>query len=105
MSHPKIRNIRWLDEDLPNLIAVQVTLVDNSIAKLDIPGLEPPETFSEMRIDLAKLSAISDWYPKGSDEPSEVECFLDVEGVEKFVANVSVEEATQAWIYYHRFKK
>lgn len=105
MSHPKIRNIRWLDPELPNLVAVAVTLIDRKIEELDIPGLETPETPSETRIDLAKLSAVSPWYPKGSEEPSKIECFLDIDGVEKFVANVSIEEITEAWIYYHRCKK
>jgi hypothetical protein len=105
MSHPKIRNIRWLDPELPNLVVVAVTLIDKKIEDLDIPGMQTPETPSEVRIDLAKLSAVSPWYPKGSDEPSEKECFLDIDGVEKFVADVSIEEITEAWIYYHRCKK
>lgn len=105
MSHPKIRNIRWLDDELSNLVAVKVTLIDRTIANMDIPGMEVPETPSEIRIDLGKLAGVSPWYPKGSDEPSETECFLDIEGIEKFVADVSIEEITEAWIYYHRFKK
>lgn len=101
---PKIKGLRWLCEDFPDLVAIDVTLVNRSIEELDIPGLKSPETSSEMRIDISKLAAINEWYPKGSDEPSETECSVEIEGVNSFVADMTVKDLTEAWIFYKRFK-
>jgi hypothetical protein len=105
MSHPKLKGIRWLDDELPDLIAIKITLVNKSIQDLDIPGMEIPETYAEMKVDLSKLAAVSPWYPKGSDDPAENACLVDIEGVANFVADTSEKDIIQAWIYYKRCKK
>lgn len=105
MSHPKVKGIRWLDEELPDLIAVSITLVNRSIQELDIPGMDIPETPSELVIDLSKLAGVGPWYPKGSDDPSEIECSIDVEGMVSFVGNVSMKDMLQVWLYYKRVKQ
>lgn len=101
---PKIKGIEWLCEDFPDLIAVDVTLVNRTIQEMDIPGMEPPETESKMYIDLSLLAGLNPWYPKGSEEPSQTECAVDVNGISNFVANVKLEDFIQAWIFCKRFK-
>jgi len=101
---PKIKGLRWLYEDCPDLVALSVTLVNRSIQELDIPGMSIPETPGEIRCDLSKLAAIHAWYPKGSDEPSTTACSVDIEGVDGFIADITVNDLTEAWIFYKRFK-
>lgn len=105
MSHPKIKGIRWLDEEIPDLIAVSVTLVNRTIQELDIPGMVIPETPSELFIDLNKLAGVGPWYPKGSDDPSETECSIDVEGMISFVGNVNIKDMLEVWIYFKKCKQ
>lgn len=101
---PKIKGLRWLCEDFPDLVAISVTLVNRSIQALDIPGMIIPETPGEVISDLSKLSAIHEWYPKGSDDPSLISCSVDIEGVDNFIADVTVKDMLEAWIFYKRFK-
>lgn len=100
---PKLDGIRWLSEDFPDLVALKVILVNRSLQEMDIPGMALPETESEMMIDLSKLAGVSPWYPKGSDEPSDIECSVDVEGVSNFVANVRLKDLITAWNFYKTF--
>lgn len=101
---PKIPGIEWLCEDFPDLIAVDVTLVNRSRQEMDIPGMDLGEVPSKMYIDLTMLAGLNPWYPKGSDDPSETECSVDVNGISNFVANVKLEDFIQAWIFCKRFK-
>lgn len=102
MSHPKIKGITWLDEELPDLVAIDITLVSKKYEEM---GIESPETPSKMYADLSKLAGVSEWYPKDSEVPSQKECFLDFEGLERFVANISVKNALAAWMYFKNCKK
>ena len=104
MSFPKIEGLRWLAEDFPDLVAIKITLVNRKLQDLDIPGMAIPETDGEMHVDLSKLAAVHHWYPKGEDEPSKGECSVDIEGVNGFIADISVENLIEAWIFYKRFK-
>ena len=101
---PKIKGIEWLCEDFPDLIAVDVTLVNRRVQEMDIPGMDPEETESKMYLDLTLLAGLNPWYPKGSDEPSETECSVDVNGISNFVANVKLEDFIEAWKFCKRFK-
>lgn len=103
-TFPKIKGIRWLSEDFPDLVAIDVMLVDKSLENLDIAGFEAPQIKSEIKVDLSKLAAVSYWYPRGQDEPSETECSVDVEGVNGFVANVPVKNLVEAWLFCKKFK-
>jgi hypothetical protein len=101
---PKIKGIKWMSEDFPDIITVDVNLVNRAMQEMDIPGVELPETPSVMYIDLSLLAGLNPWYPKGSEEPSETECSVDVNGISNFVANVKLEHMLEAWIFYKRFK-
>lgn len=105
MSHPKIKGIKWMDEEIPDLIAVPISLVNRELQEADIPGLKLEEIPDNTIIDLSKLAALNHWYPKGSDDPSENHCLIDVEGVEKFLVDLPREKMLQAWIYYKRHKR
>jgi hypothetical protein len=85
-------------------VTVDVTLVNRSMQELDIPGMDIPETPSLMYIDLTKLSGINPWYPKGSEEPSQTECSVDVNGVSNFVADIKLEDLLEAWLFCKKFK-
>lgn len=101
---PKLKGIKWMCEDFPDVIAVDVTLVNRKMQEMDIPGMAIPETSSVMYIDLSKLAALNPWYPAGSDDPSETECSIDVEGVTNFIGDVNIEDMMKAWLFYKRFK-
>lgn len=100
---PKIKGLRWLCEDFPDLVAVEVSLIDKVIQAMDIPGMEVPEIKSEMNIDLSKIAAVSVWYSEGAELPSETECRVDIDGVASFIADMTVKDLTEAWIFYKYF--
>jgi len=100
---PKIKGLRWLCEDFPDLVSIDITLIDRKLKDLDIPGMSVSETPGDMIVDLSKLSAIHHWYPEGSDEPSVKECSVDFEGVNGFIADITIKDLTEAWIFYKRF--
>lgn len=101
---PKIKGIKWMSEDFPDIVGVNVTLVNRSMQEMDIPGMALPETPSVMYIDLSLLAGLNPWYPKGADEPSETECSVDVNGCANFIADVKLEDMIEAWIFCKRFK-
>jgi len=103
MSFPKIKGLRWIADDFPDLVAIEVTLINRSLNDLGIEGLELPETYAEILVDLSKLAAVSPFYPKGEDEPSPIECSIDIDGVDNFVGNMSVRGLLEAWVFYKRF--
>jgi hypothetical protein len=100
---PKIKGLRWLCEDFPDLVAIEVTLVDRTLRDLEIEGMAIPEQPGFMYIDLSKLAGVHDWYPKGSDEPSQKCCTVEVDGVDSFIGDISVKDLIEAWIFYKRF--
>lgn len=101
---PKIKGLRWLSEDFPDLVAIDVTLEDRKIRDLGIEGMEIPQTSGIMYVDLSKLAGVHDWYPKDHDNPSETECSVDFDGINNFIADMSTKDLIEAWIFYKRFK-
>ena len=102
---PKIKGLRWVNDDFPDLVALEVTLVDRSLQEMAIEGMALPEQPGVVYIDLSKLASVTPWYPKGSDDPSPIACAVEVEGVDRFIANISVKDLLEAWIFYKRFKR
>lgn len=102
-TFPKIKNLRWLSKDNPDLIQVVVMLEDKSQRNLGIPGFEPEEMESIYTLDLSKLAGVHPYYPVGSDNPSETECFVDFEGVNTFVVSVSEKDMIKAWLAYKNY--
>lgn len=103
---PKIKGLRWLCEDFPDLVAVDVTLVDNALKSLEIDGMKIPEMPGKMYLDLSRLAGVRYWYPKDSDEPDEPDdkaCYVDIDGMDSFIGDISVKDLLEAWIFYKRF--
>lgn len=103
-NFPKIKGLKWLYDDYPDLVAIDVVYINRKMSDLGIKGLEIPEQPERMYVDLSQLSAISPWFPDGQDEPSETECSVDISGVNNFIANVNREKLLEAWIFCKRFK-
>ena len=103
-NFPKIKGLKWLSDQFPDLVTIDVTLLSRTIQELDIPGMAIPETPSVMYIDLSKLAGVNPWYPKGADDPSETECSVDVNGIANFVADIRLENLVEAWLFYKQFK-
>jgi len=104
MSHPKIPGITWLDESIPEIICVPITMEDRKFRDLGLDNIKPPTITVPQYIDLSKLAGIRPWYPLESDDPSSNECLVDVEGMLDFVADVAVKDIIEAWLYYKRWK-
>ena len=102
MSHPKIPGIRWMDDEIPDIIGIPVTLEDKKLRDL---GLDvTPDTIQiELYIDLSKLAGVRNWFPTSSEEPSPNECLIDVDGMLDFVADLKVKDVLEAWIYNKRW--
>lgn len=98
---PKIKGLTWLTEDFPDLVAIDVTLVDKKLHNLGIDNLS--ETKDVVNIDLSKLVTVSTWYPEGSDDAAENQCSVDLAGIETIVADIRVDDLLAAWIFYKRF--
>lgn len=101
-TFPKIDGITWMDESYPDIISIRVTLVDRIARDLDLKI--KPTMPDIVYIDLSKLAGVKYWYPEGSDEPHPTESSVDVDGVDNFIADVSVKNMLEAWIFYKRFK-
>ena len=104
MSFPKIKGLRWLSEDFPDLIAIDITLEDRKIKDLGIEGMKIPQQPGELYIDLSQLAGVRPFYLEGSDDPSDVECTLDIDGMDSFIADISIKNILEAWVFYKRFK-
>lgn len=104
MSNPKIPGITWLDSDIPELIAIPITLEDRLFQNLGLDNLQAPTITVTQYIDLSKLSGLRSWYGKSSDEPSKRECLVDIEGMIDFVADVPLTSMLEAWMYYKKWK-
>lgn len=102
-NFPEIKGITWLSEGFPDLISIKVKLVSRSLQELEIPGMDLPEIDSELHVDLSRLAGVGPWYPKGAEEPSETECSVDIDGMSNFVADVSVKDLLEAWLFYKNF--
>lgn len=98
---PKIKGITWMDETAPDIIGVDVVLVHRLSRELGLK--EIPTEPSIVYIDLSKLAGVRKWYPEGEDEPSEIESSVDVEGVDNFIASVTVKNMLEAWMFNKRF--
>ena len=103
MSHPKIKYIKWIDEDIPDIIAIPLTMEDKKFRDLALDKIPIPTIQVIQYIDLSKLAGVRPWYPIDSESPSSTECLVDVEGMVDFVADVPVENMIEAWIYYKRW--
>ncbi len=99
---PEIDGIEWMDKSIPDIIGVRVVLVHRLSQELglsDVPT-EPSVVF----VDLSRLAGLRYWYPDGCDDPSETECSVDVEGVDNFIATVTLKNMLKAWKFYKQFK-
>jgi len=105
MSHPKIKCIKWIDEEIPDIIAVFITMEDRKFRDLALDKVAIPTIQVTQYIDLSKLAGVRPWYPIDSEEPSSTECLVDVEGMIDFVADVPVQNMLEAWIYYKRWSR
>lgn len=104
IEFPKIKGIKWVSESFPDLIALDITLLDRKINDLGIEGMKVLEIASLQYIDLSKLAGIREFYPDNMYEPSSTECSVDIDGIANFIANVSVKDMKEAWVFYKTFK-
>lgn len=102
MEFPKIKGIKWLSEDYPDLICIQIVMENRAQAEMGLDNVE--ECTIDMYLDLSKLAGIKDWYEKGEDDPSTTECCVDFEGVTQMVLVVTKENLLKAWLFYKNFK-
>ena len=100
---PKIIGLTWLCEDFPDLVAIDITLVDNALKNLEIEGMKIPEMPGKMYLDLSRLAGVRPWYPKDCDDPSEKECSIDIDGMDSFIGDINIKDLLEAWIFYKRF--
>lgn len=102
IDFPKIRGIKWLSTDCPDLVAVKVMLEDKVQRSLGIAGMKIDEIVDDYYIDLSKLAGVRNWYPTEDDIPAKNECMVDIDGVSSFVASLSKEALLEAWLFYKK---
>lgn len=102
---PKIKGLKWLNEDFPDLVAIKVTLVDKKMYDMNLPGMKLPEINGVMNVDLSRLAAVAPWYPEGSDDFAENQCSIDVDGVSNFIGDMSTADLLQAWLFYKNYNR
>ena len=103
MDFPKIKNLRWLSKDNPDLIEIVIMLENKAQRDLGIPNFKLDETLSVYTLDMSKLAGVHSFYPIGSDDPSDTECFVDFDGVDSFIASVSEKDMIKAWMAYKNY--
>lgn len=100
---PKIKNMRWVSEDFPDLIVVKCLMENRVQAEFGVK--DPEEILINFYLDLSKLAGVKPWYPKGSDEPSKTECLCDFMGIDQVILNITIEQMLEAWCFYKSYKK
>ena len=95
---PEIEGVEWVTTVSPSLVKLPITLVDREAMQLDLK--EIPEMEGFMFFDLAKLSAIKDYYPKGEDTPSKTKCVADFTGIDSIELNLGTQNLLDAWIFH-----
>ena len=103
MSHPKIKGIEWMDSEIPEIIAVPITLEDRMYKDLGLDKVEPNTMQITQYVDLSKMAGLRRWYI--TEEGSTTECVVDVVGMSDFIADVPIENMLEAWVYYKRWKE
>lgn len=104
MDFPNIKGLQWLSNVCPDLVVIKVALENTAQSKLGIPGFKPDETITEYHLDMSRLAGIRNWYDKGCDEASDIECLVDFSGVNALVLMIEKEELIKAWMFYKNFK-
>lgn len=104
MIHPKIKGIVWQDAEIPEIIAVPITLEEKKFLELGLDNIKPPSIQIMQYIDLSKLAGLRPWFGKDAEEPSEEECLVDIEGMVDFVVDVPLKNMLKAWLYYKHWK-
>lgn len=98
LNLPEIEGVKWMTSSTLDIISIAVTLESKGLKELglkDVPSLK-----SEIILDLSKLAGLRPYFPTELEVPSSSECIVDVEGLDSFVADVSLEEMIELWIFY-----
>ena len=104
MEFPKIKGLKWMSKDYPDLICIKIIMVNKTQYDLGIPELNSEETLVDIYLDLSRLACIKDWWEKDAEEPSKTECCVDFSGIPQMVLVITKEELLKAWIFYKNFK-
>ena len=100
---PKIKNMRWLSDEFPDLIVVKIVMQNRAQFEA---GLEKPdEQLENFYLDLSKLAGVKAWYEKGSETPSEKECLCDFTGIDQALLYITIEQMLEAWTFYKSYTK
>ncbi len=100
---PKIKNMRWVSEETPDLIIVKVVMQNRVQYESGVE--KPDEQLENFYLDLSKLAGVKPWYEKGSDKASETECLCDFMGIDQTVLYITIPQMMEAWLFYKTFKK
>lgn len=103
---PKIKGIKWLSENNPDLVSIPILLENKIQRDLDIKGLEVETMADRIIIDLAQLCAVRHFYPKGmsGDEFSTTECLAYISGIGDIVLSIPRNNLLEAWIFFKIFR-
>lgn len=98
---PKIKGLKWLSDDCPDLIEVKTILLDKKQFEMDLPN-GPDEIEASQYCDLSKLAGVRDFYPE-MNEISNTECMVDFSGMPSMIIKINKHDMLKAWLVYKQF--
>ena len=102
---PKIKGIKWLSDEFPDLIEVPITVVNRKQVEMDLPS-GPEEIQVPQYCDLSRLAGVRDYFAVDGDpeHPEENECMADFSGIPSMSVNVPKASLLKAWLVYKQFR-